>query len=34
MNKQLRAGTIMLFTLTSAVAGTWLYGYFREKLPH
>lgn len=21
-------------TLLSAVAGTWLYGYFREKLPH
>jgi uncharacterized protein len=21
-------------TLASAVAGTWLYGYFREKLPH
>jgi uncharacterized membrane protein YedE/YeeE len=26
--------TVILVTLLSAVAGTWLYGYFREKLPH
>ncbi|MFN5236818.1 MAG: YeeE/YedE family protein, partial [Bacteroidota bacterium] len=24
----------ILVTLLSAVAGTWLYGYFRDKLPH
>ncbi|MFM8486335.1 MAG: DUF6691 family protein, partial [Bacteroidota bacterium] len=24
----------VLVTLLSAVAGTWLYGYFRNKLPH
>jgi uncharacterized protein len=26
--------TVILMTLLSAVAGTWVYGYFREKLPH
>ncbi len=26
--------TIILVTLLSAVAGTWVYGRFREKLPH
>ena len=26
--------TIILVTLLSAIAGTWVYGYFREKLPH
>lgn len=26
--------TIITVTLLSAVAGTWLYGYVREKLPH
>lgn len=25
---------ITLVTLVSAIAGTWVYGYFREKLPH
>ncbi|MEP7107046.1 MAG: DUF6691 family protein [Ferruginibacter sp.] len=25
---------VVLVVLTSAVAGTWVYGYFREKLPH
>jgi len=25
---------VVLVTLLSAVAGTWLYGYFRERLPH
>ncbi|MDQ1096700.1 MULTISPECIES: DUF6691 family protein [Chryseobacterium] len=24
----------VIITLVSAVAGTWVYGYFREKLPH
>jgi uncharacterized membrane protein YedE/YeeE len=24
----------VILTLCSALAGTWLYGYFREKLPH
>jgi hypothetical protein len=26
--------TVIAFTLLSAIAGTWVYGYFREKLPH
>lgn len=26
--------TVILVTLLSAVAGTWVYGYLREKLPH
>jgi len=26
--------TVILVTLLSAVAGTWVYGYYREKLPH
>ncbi len=26
--------TVIIVTLISAVAGTWVYGYFREKLPH
>ena len=26
--------TVILITLISAIAGTWVYGYFREKLPH
>jgi uncharacterized membrane protein YedE/YeeE len=26
--------TVMIVTLLSAVVGTWLYGYFRDKLPH
>ena len=25
---------VIVVTLVSAVAGTWVYGYFREKLPH
>lgn len=25
---------VVLVTFTSAVAGTWVYGYLREKLPH
>lgn len=25
---------VILITLLSAVGGTWVYGYFREKLPH
>lgn len=32
---QIGTGTVAaLITLLSAVAGTWIYGYFREKLPH
>jgi uncharacterized membrane protein YedE/YeeE len=32
---QIGAGYIVIFVvLISAVAGTWVYGYFREKLPH
>ncbi|MEY4203280.1 MAG: hypothetical protein RL013_983 [Bacteroidota bacterium] len=32
---QIGAGYLaILVTLLSAVAGTWLYGYFRDKLPH
>lgn len=26
--------TAVAVTLLSAIAGTWIYGYFREKLPH
>jgi uncharacterized protein len=26
--------TVIVITLLSAVAGTWIYGYMREKLPH
>lgn len=26
--------TVILVSLFSAIAGTWVYGYFREKLPH
>ena len=26
--------TAVVLTLLSAIAGTWVYGYFREKLPH
>lgn len=26
--------TVILVTLLSAVGGTWVYGYFRDKLPH
>lgn len=26
--------TVIVVTLLSAIAGTWLYGYVREKLPH
>lgn len=26
--------TVIVVTLFSAIAGTWVYGYFREKLPH
>ncbi len=26
--------TVIIVTLLSAVAGTWVYGYFRDKLPH
>ncbi|HRD57343.1 MAG TPA: YeeE/YedE thiosulfate transporter family protein [Ferruginibacter sp.] len=26
--------TVVIVTLLSAIAGTWTYGYFREKLPH
>lgn len=26
--------TVIAITLLSAIAGTWLYGYFRERLPH
>ncbi|MFN0204424.1 MAG: YeeE/YedE family protein [Bacteroidia bacterium] len=29
------AGTVSVFVMiASALAGTWVYGYFREKLPH
>lgn len=32
---QIGTGASVIFvTLLSAIAGTWLYGYFREKLPH
>ena len=26
--------TVIIITLLSAILGTWIYGYFREKLPH
>lgn len=26
--------TVVAITLLSAIAGTWVYGFFREKLPH
>lgn len=26
--------TVVFVTLLSAIAGTWVYGYFRDKLPH
>ena len=26
--------TVIIVTLFSAIMGTWVYGYFREKLPH
>ena len=26
--------TVIVVTLVSAIAGTWLYGYIRDKLPH
>ena len=26
--------SVIVVTLLSAIAGTWVYGYFREKLPH
>ncbi|WP_028980669.1 DUF6691 family protein [Sporocytophaga myxococcoides] len=26
--------TVITISLLSAIAGTWVYGYFREKLPH
>jgi len=26
--------TVVIISLLSAIAGTWVYGYFREKLPH
>ncbi|MFW2475419.1 MAG: DUF6691 family protein, partial [Sediminibacterium sp.] len=26
--------TVMIVVLLSAIAGTWVYGYFRERLPH
>ena len=25
---------VVIITLLSAIAGTWVYGYFRDKLPH
>jgi hypothetical protein len=25
---------VVTVVLLSAIAGTWVYGYFREKLPH
>jgi uncharacterized membrane protein YedE/YeeE len=32
---QIGAGfTVVLVTLLSAIAGTWVYGYLRDKLPH
>ncbi len=32
---QIGAGaTVVIVTLMSAIAGTWVYGYFRDKLPH
>lgn len=26
--------TVILISILSAIAGTWVYGYFRDKLPH
>ena len=26
--------TVIVITLLSAIVGTWVYGYFRERLPH
>ena len=26
--------TVIVITLLSALAGTWIYGYYRDKLPH
>lgn len=26
--------TVMIVVLVSAIAGTWVYGYFRDRLPH
>lgn len=26
--------SVIVITLVSAIAGTWVYGYFRDKLPH
>jgi len=26
--------TVVIVTLFSAIAGTWVYGYFKERLPH
>lgn len=26
--------TVVIVTILSAITGTWIYGYFREKLPH
>jgi uncharacterized membrane protein YedE/YeeE len=26
--------SVIAITLLSAIAGTWVYGYFRDKLPH
>jgi len=26
--------SVIIITLLSAISGTWVYGYFREKLPH
>ncbi|MBN9297608.1 MAG: YeeE/YedE family protein [Filimonas sp.] len=35
MFAQIGAGaTVVIVTLLSAIAGTWVYGKFREKLPH
>lgn len=32
---QIGSGFLVVFvTLLSAIAGTWVYGYFRDKLPH
>jgi hypothetical protein len=29
-----KGATVIAITLLSAIAGTWVYGYFRDKLPH
>lgn len=31
---QISASSVMMVPLLSAIAGTWLYGYLRERLPH